>query len=178
MRPISFPFGDIGLDDSLLLDNQARHAAVIAQPPHTSAGSDNSLRLYDVTARTQLGDAIDLGNVGPDSPTAAFRTNGTELAVDTEHGIVVWDLDPAHWVDAACDVAGRNLTHTEWDQYMGDLAPIGRRVPNSQSTDRSRPIAPTDRQANSTGCVGRSKRTSGSIRTRISPRARAWAAAI
>ena len=54
---------------------------------------------------------------------AAFSSNGTELAVDTEQGIVVWDLDPDHWVDAACDVAGRNLTHAEWDQYIGDLAP-------------------------------------------------------
>jgi hypothetical protein len=46
-----------------------------------------------------------------------------ELAVDTEQGIVVWDLDPDHWVEAACDLAGRNLTQAEWDQHIGDLAP-------------------------------------------------------
>lgn len=41
----------------------------------------------------------------------------------TENGIVVWDLDPEHWVEPACAIAGRNLTRAEWDQYIGDLAP-------------------------------------------------------
>ena len=40
----------------------------------------------------------------------------------TDQGIVVWDLDPAHWIDGACAVAGRNLTEAEWEQYIGDLA--------------------------------------------------------
>ena len=52
-----------------------------------------------------------------------------QAAADTEQGIVVWDLDPAHWVDAACQLAGRNLTHAEWDQYIGDLAPYRQTCP-------------------------------------------------
>jgi hypothetical protein len=54
---------------------------------------------------------------------ASFSPDGMELAVDTEQGIVVWDLDPEHWVAAACGIAGRNLTEFEWEQYIGDLAP-------------------------------------------------------
>jgi hypothetical protein len=36
---------------------------------------------------------------------------------------VVWDLQPVSWVPAACQVAGRNLTRTEWQTYLGDLGP-------------------------------------------------------
>jgi hypothetical protein len=31
----------------------------------------------------------------------ALRGDGMEAAVDTDQGIVSWDLDPDHWVDAA-----------------------------------------------------------------------------
>jgi hypothetical protein len=43
------------------------------------------------------------------------------LAVTDATGVVVWDLDPEHLADAACAVAGRNLTQTEWASYLGDL---------------------------------------------------------
>ena len=38
------------------------------------------------------------------------------------HRIRVWDLRPDHWVDAACRLAGRNLTRVEWESHIGDLA--------------------------------------------------------
>ena len=60
---------------------------------------------------------------------AVLRSDGMQAAADTGQGIVVWDLDPAHWVDAACRLAGRNLTHAEWDQYIGDLAPYQTNLP-------------------------------------------------
>ena len=37
------------------------------------------------------------------------------------HGVVVWDLDPAHQFDAVCRLAGRDLTENEWRTYLGDL---------------------------------------------------------
>jgi hypothetical protein len=126
LRPIGLPFGTVGEDERLLLDQLGRHLAIASGNPLGDAAiGDQSVRLYDVAGRIQLGDAIELG----DSDTslgwvgAAFRFDGMELAIDTAQGIVVWDLDPAHWVDAACDVAGRNLIPAEWDQYIGDIAP-------------------------------------------------------
>ena len=71
-------------------------------------------------SRTQLGDPIALGLR---FAGAALRPDGLEAAVATDHGIAVWDLDPEHWVQGACAIAGRNLTQAEWDQYVGDLAP-------------------------------------------------------
>ena len=35
--------------------------------------------------------------------------------------MILWDLQPEHWVTAACAIAGRNLTKQEWDTYVGDL---------------------------------------------------------
>ena len=32
----------------------------------------------------------------------------------------VWDLDVHHWEQAACRIAGRNLTRAEWHQYLPD----------------------------------------------------------
>lgn len=32
------------------------------------------------------------------------------------------ELDPEHWVEAACRMVGRNLTREEWVTNIGDLA--------------------------------------------------------
>ena len=55
---------------------------------------------------------------------AALRPDGKELAIGGGfgHEFLVWDLDPEHWVTAACELAGRNLNQDEWDTYIGDLA--------------------------------------------------------
>jgi hypothetical protein len=49
-----------------------------------------------------------------------LRPDGLAVAVNGSAGIVEWDLDPAHLVTAACALAGRNLTRTEWAIYLGD----------------------------------------------------------
>jgi hypothetical protein len=49
---------------------------------------------------------------------ATLRPDGGQLAVATEHGVQLWDLDPGAWRDAACRLAGRNLSRDEWDRYM------------------------------------------------------------
>ena len=77
----------------------------------------DGIRIYDVPSRTQIGENI------PDVDGAlgyfAMRPDGKELAVPYgDLGLVLWDLDPHHWLDAACALAGRNLTPDEWDQYL------------------------------------------------------------
>ena len=80
-------------------------------------GEDSALRLFDVNSRIQLGEDIDVGS----AEGAAIRADGLEVASASDHGIVVWDLDPSQWVAAACELAGRNLTHEEWDHNLGAL---------------------------------------------------------
>jgi hypothetical protein len=81
-------------------------------------GIDSAWRIFDVNSRSQLGEDIDVGVV---EGGAALRPDGLEMAAASDHGIVVWDLDPSHWIAAACEVAGRNLTRQEWDHYLGVL---------------------------------------------------------
>jgi DNA-binding SARP family transcriptional activator/WD40 repeat protein len=90
--------------------------------------------LVDVAARTVLGDPI--ASAGPTAPggqwalgLAALRPDGKELAVANATGTTLWDLDPEHWVKAACQVASRDLTRDEWTRYIGDLAPYRKTCP-------------------------------------------------
>jgi WD40 repeat protein len=78
---------------------------------------NQTLSIYDVASRSRLGDPI-----GNDVPffTGSIRPDGNAVATNSPHGVAVWDIDPAHLADAACKVAGRNLTPTEWDTYIGD----------------------------------------------------------
>jgi hypothetical protein len=52
---------------------------------------------------------------------ATIRPDGKELAVSTQEGVVVWDLDPGHQFDAVCRLAGRDLTEAEWRRYLPQL---------------------------------------------------------
>ena len=87
----------------------------------TVGNESDGIRIYDVEQRIQIGDGIPYreGSIG----LASLHPDGTELAIASgDLGIVIWDLNPSHWLDAACTLAGRNLTQAEWDLYIGDLA--------------------------------------------------------
>jgi hypothetical protein len=79
---------------------------------------DQSIQVYDVATRARLGDAL---------PSAAMngltegwlRPDGRAVAVNARQGVVEWTLDPRRLVRAACTLAGRNLTSTEWRTYVG-----------------------------------------------------------
>lgn len=107
----AFP-GANGLVDSLDIDASGRLLQVTA---------GESVRFYDIASRTPLGDPITTSDrwFAP----AVLSEDGAASAIVATEGIVVWDLDPDRWADAACAVAGRSLTRAEWDQYIGNLAP-------------------------------------------------------
>ena len=80
---------------------------------------NQTLSVYDVATRTRLGDPI--ANEMPFF-TEALRPDGKAIATNASRGVAVWDIDPEHLADAACKVAGRNLTAAEWDTYLGGPA--------------------------------------------------------
>ena len=113
LQPTGPPFpGTNGILMTLAIDDSGRRLM--------AKGQDDSLRFFDIATRTLLGDPID--TEARDS-NAVLRADGMLAAASSNDGIVLWDLDPAHWEPAACDLAGRNLTRAEWDQYVGDLLP-------------------------------------------------------
>ena len=127
------------LDGKLATYDLATMAPLHAVPiPHSSivraesdaAGStlatiddDGRVMLFDVATMTELSDAIEIDDEG--ASAMALRPDGLELAVGSSRatGIQVWNLDPEHWIDAACRLAGRNLTEEEWSSAIGGLAP-------------------------------------------------------
>jgi DNA-binding SARP family transcriptional activator/WD40 repeat protein/energy-coupling factor transporter ATP-binding protein EcfA2 len=84
-----------------------------------ATSNDQTAALYDVATGTRLGDPIETS--APLIYPAFLRPDGAALAVTDAKGVVVWDLDPAHLADAACAMAGRNLTPSEWTSYLPDL---------------------------------------------------------
>jgi DNA-binding SARP family transcriptional activator/WD40 repeat protein len=82
------------------------------------AGASDSVALYSLPAGTTMGEPLQFG---AEQRFMALRPDGLELATGGGTpgvGLQVWDLDPQHWVDAACRIAGRNLTEDEWSTYL------------------------------------------------------------
>lgn len=85
-------------------------------------GGDRFVSIFDVATGVRIGTPITI----PDDQQffTSLTLDGRSLAIGGGAGtaITVWDLDPERWVEAACRVAGRNLTQEEWDSNIGDLA--------------------------------------------------------
>ena len=102
----------------------------------TSGGSsiavltgDRTVSVYDTETGTRLGDPVPV----PIDATDAFSVprlsaDGSWLAIRSGYDARIrttelWSLDPERWVEAACSLAGRNLTPDEWVTHIGDLEP-------------------------------------------------------
>ena len=85
---------------------------------------DFSIRLVDVRDGAPLGEPIWGSDLG--FGLAGFAPDGSVLLMPGPTGAVLLDLEVGHWRDAACELAGRQLTRAEWDQYLpsaGGYAP-------------------------------------------------------
>ena len=83
--------------------------------------NDETVTLYDLRAGIRLGDPIP--SESPLVTPAFLRPDGRELLVNMRDGVAVWNLDPDAQLDAACRLAGRDLTREEWATYFGAIAP-------------------------------------------------------
>jgi hypothetical protein len=88
-------------------------------------GDDGGVWLADAGARVLLGGPIP--HRGP-VEGVGVRPDGAELAVGSGDRVMVWDLRPEAWAQAACRVAGRELTDAEWRDHIGE-APSGPTCP-------------------------------------------------
>lgn len=82
--------------------------------------ADQSAQVFDLPSGERVAGPF---TADPANLTGAFlRPDGHELAVTVADGIMLWDLDPEHQLDAVCRIAGRNLTVDEWRTYLPGFA--------------------------------------------------------
>ena len=81
-----------------------------------AAANDQTVALFDVATRRRLGDPIPA--FSPLIGAGHINSQGTQIAVNHQDGVVIWDIDPDVLAAAACRLAGRNLTETEWNTYL------------------------------------------------------------
>jgi len=78
--------------------------------------SFSGVTLWDVASRERIGELV--GRALP--YRLAFSPDGLSLATSwDDNSLIVWQLDVRTWLRRACEISGRNLTRTEWDQYVG-----------------------------------------------------------
>lgn len=85
-----------------------------------SGAMDWTLSLWDVATRRQLGPP--LVSAGSVVRALAFADDGTTLIGAADAALFTVDLDTSSWIDRACEVADRNLTDEEWQQYLPDTS--------------------------------------------------------
>ena len=91
------------------------------------ASWDQTVWLYDLDGGIRLGDPIEAD--APDMKSAFLHRDGRSMLTNSAEGVLRWDLDPAHHAEAACRLAGRNLTPEEWATYLADLGPYRETCP-------------------------------------------------
>ena len=86
-----------------------------------ATSNDQTVSVYDTAAGIRLGDP--LPSSAPIIYPGYLRPDGMAVLVTVAEGVAEWDLDPAHLSAAACTLAGRNLTLSEWSTYASALGP-------------------------------------------------------
>lgn len=107
------------------LDGHAGPVVTVAYAPDGSllasaSSQDHEMRIWRLDLGLTVGRPVWLGFDG--SATVAWTDGGRQaVAPHLLAGAMIFDLDGARSLDAACRLAGRNLTLVEWRQYFGTV---------------------------------------------------------
>lgn len=94
----------------------------------TSGSTEHDLALWDGRTGALVATAVLPATEG--TAVAGFRPDGTLLVASFGGSLFTWDPSPAHALEAACAMAGRDLTEAEWkaelpDQPYQETCPTG-----------------------------------------------------
>ncbi len=100
-----------------MLDADAVWAAFSPDSAVLAAGGlDGTVRLFDVANGQALGA---LPSASGSTAVPMFLPGDAGLVAGQEDGTAtLWDLRPAALARRACEIAGRRLTHAEWDAAL------------------------------------------------------------
>lgn len=79
---------------------------------------DGKLRMWDIATRRAIGPAMG-GHIDWSQSLDLLADDVAMSGGGIDGKAITWTLNPQAWADRACEVAGRNLTRSEWDTYVG-----------------------------------------------------------
>jgi WD40 repeat protein len=83
---------------------------------------DGTAQLWDAETGVPIGPrfVFEVETQIPSRPTTlTFSPDAKHLVTAGSAGdVIAWDLDPERLADRVCQLAGRNLTRSEWDRHM------------------------------------------------------------
>jgi WD40 repeat protein len=82
-----------------------------------SGSQDGDIRLWDASTHQLIGTLR--GIPSPVDSIAFSSTDGTLAALSEDDGITFWQADYESWAKRACQIANRNMTQEEWQNYFG-----------------------------------------------------------
>jgi WD40 repeat protein len=103
-----------------------------------STVAEGAVRLWDAGTGQPVGEPL-RGHTA-DVMRAAFASGGrTLLSAGTDGAIWAWDVSVESWRARACRMANRDLSLTEWRQYVGNDVPYRRTCSTPNTVSHSRP---------------------------------------
>jgi WD40 repeat protein len=106
-----------------LLITTSKISAVAGNGKQLAAGDIyGRIVLWSYSSRWQLGRAVPLYKGAVTSEI--YSRDGSKLISGSADGrVIVWDMMLSSWKRVACDIAARNLTAAEWQQFIGRALP-------------------------------------------------------
>lgn len=92
-------------------------------------GVDHAIRLWEAESREPVGAPLEKAQ---GTSSLAFSADGRHLAaasLDNKIQIRVWDA-PAAWPELLCQRLTRNMSHREWQKFVGATLPYTKQCPN------------------------------------------------
>ncbi len=78
--------------------------------------TNGNVRVWDRETGDQVGDAISIGRQAAGTDLVTARENAlVGVILDTE--LAIWNYDIESWPGLACELAGRNMTQREWEDF-------------------------------------------------------------
>lgn len=92
-----------------------------------ATSASEGVQLFDVSSAQPLGVPMEPSGQAVDSPGGIrWSSDGAGVWTAPSGGAVRFVADPARWREIACDAAGRELTTTEWRNFV---SPTGPQIP-------------------------------------------------
>ena len=86
-----------------------------------SGADDGSVSLWDGESLDLLGTVVVPAEKDPVAVSPVFAADGEVMLASYDGRVYRWDTDFDHALEFACQMAGRNLTETEWEAALPDL---------------------------------------------------------